>query len=169
MSEMDHTLPDYTYEIFEESVWEELRECYYDNNPDEDALFIGAIRFSEDDTVEEKVLGKENFQGKVKECIIEFRANEGWEKPHFHIYNKDHSFNCAIRLDCAKYFIHGKYQDTLNKKQAKMFDDFLRLKFRYPDPVTRWKATTDDYYMTFYNKKHIELPDEQPDYTKLSK
>ena len=54
---------------------------------------------------------------KKGKCILEVRSREGRDVPHFHIIGKSKKFYCAVCLDTAKYFKHGKWVDELNNEQ----------------------------------------------------
>ena len=94
---------------------------------------------------------------------VEVYTNEGWEKPHLHLYN-DH-FKCAIRLDVNQYFLHGQYTDKLNDAQAKIFDKFMREKIKRRN-TTKWDYAVDTFNLHYDD--HSITVKEQPDYTKLN-
>lgn len=127
---------------------------------------IDFINLDTDDIVEEAKLGEVNLKKVAKLCVVEFRTNEGWEKPHFHIFSLFHKFQCAVRLDIPDYFIHNPYTDTLTNEQSKILDAFLRRSNKHQD-MTRWEEAKALYDAQF-GKTHPLSTNTQPDYSELS-
>ena len=138
---------------------------YYESHDDNDYVMIGQIElFNDHDAVVEYVLGDLNLKGKAKTVTVELYTKEGWEKPHLHVYN-DH-FSTAIRLDTNEYFIHGKYKDKFNDKQAKLFDTFMREIMKGPVEVSRWAYCVLTFNAQYPNK--LITVKEQPNYTMIN-
>lgn len=122
---------------------------YRKDHNDDDYVLLGELElFDTHDTIVQKVLGDINLKGKAKNVIVELYLREGWEKPHLHVYNKEVGFFAAIRLDINSYFIHGKYKDKLNDKQAKLFDEFMSNKAKNVS-ISRWRYAVDTFNMEF--------------------
>lgn len=139
-------------------------QLYYESHDDNDYVMIGQIElFDDHDAMVEKVIGDLDLKGKIKSVTVELFLREGWTKPHFHVYN-DH-FSTAIRLDTNEYFIHGKYKDKLNDRQAKILDEFLR-GFDKGIDISRWTLAKYDFNREFPG--HIITTKHQPDYTMLN-
>lgn len=142
-----------------EELEKEFREKYAD---DEDVLLIGFMNLFDSSFINESTLKDSlNFQGKVKTVTISIRPKEGWQKPHIHLENE--KIHCAIRLDTPEYFIHGIYVDTLNNKQAKLFDEFMR---EGNGNISKWEIARNFFNQHFKNHKIKVI--NQPDYTKLN-
>lgn len=109
---------------------------------------------------------KNSFKGK---CVIEVYGREGNSIPHFHITSTDNLFSCCICLFENKFFVHGKHRDTLNKKDWKVLDTWLRQTNSKDNTKTNWEyakfiwiqQNSDNYRL---NRKTIN-DYEQPDYT----
>ena len=106
---------------------------------------------------------KNSFNGK---CTIEVFGDEGEYIPHFHIKSIDRKFSCCIYIFDNRFFEHGKNNDTLNKKDWKILDTWLRnINTKYQDK-TNWETIVmiwDSIYYTDYSNK--DTP--QPDYTTI--
>ena len=95
---------------------------------------------------------------------IHVYGGEG-EIPHFHIRNKNGSFETCVRLYEAKYFKHQGKSDSLNSKQMKFLDKAMRT--RHKDLVeTNWEFAC--VLWDSANKTSLfSKSKKQPDYTKL--
>ena len=143
---------------------ENERMVYYESHNEDDYILIGQLELFEDhDTIVEIALGDLNLKNKAKSVTIELFLREGWEKPHLHLYN-DH-FNCAIRLDTNEYFIHNKYKDKLNDKQAKLFDNFMNSCDKGVK-INRWTMVKYEFNREF--PRHIIDIEDKPDYSMLN-
>ena len=125
-------------------------------------ILIGYLHFNDISVYTEGGLGKLKLQGSADTVVIELRTNEGWEKPHMHLYNDD--FHCAIRLDVPEYFIHGPWKDTLNAKQQKIFHNFMSQK-NLNKKETNWEHGSKLFNKTF--RRHELITSVQPNYTLL--
>ena len=107
----------------------------------------------------------------IGEVIIRLYCNEG-TYPHFHIENKDKSFECCVCIYEAKYFDHGIHGERrLNSQQRKQLDAFLRSKHK--EPMIR--GTYWEYIAFMWELNNEDIPghrhyktNKQPDYTKMS-
>ena len=129
---------------------------------------VGEVDFG-DDFITEKTIGDSNFGGKIGRAVIEIRADEGDNIPHFHIISKSGNVSIAVRIDVAGYFDHPHAPNVFyNSKQTKVLDKFLREPYKGKDSnksTSRW-----DEIVRFHNMSHpdaIITVEEQPDYTKL--
>ena len=137
-----------------------------------DILSAGIIIFS--DSLNESEINYKNSRIKPKkigECKVEVYGSEG-PIPHFHIYNKDKSFNCCIRIYDNHFFSHGnKYRDILNTSQCRELDEWLRqINDKSLVPMTNWQAIV---YMWEAANGECKYPESkkvkvQPDYTKIN-
>lgn len=141
-----------------------MMEYRKDHDPDNYTILGEIELFDIHDTKIEKVLGSINLKKKAKYVIVELYLREDWENPHIHLYNEETGFRCAIRLDTNSYFIHGKYQDKLNDKQAKIFDEFMREKYELVP--SRWIYAVSTFNSEFSD--HKIKTTKQPDYTRLN-
>ncbi len=115
-----------------------------ENHKDVDFIRIGTIDFENETFLvrEEQFQSKNRFVSKnIGECIIDVYANEG-PIPHFHIYNKDKSFEACIRIYENLYFSHGgKYTSKFNSKQCRQLNEYLKSKYsKGPIKSTVWEA-----------------------------
>ena len=91
--------------------------------------------------------------------------------PHFHLENKDKSFDCCVCIYEAKYFDHGRHDRRLNSQQKKQLDEFLRSKHENPHiNYTYW-----EYIAFMWENGNKDKPgcrhyktDIQPDYAKMT-
>ncbi len=142
----------------------EYTNIYYESHDREDYMILGQLELFEDhDPFVENTLGNLNLKNKAKLVTVELFLREGWSKPHLHLYN-DH-FNCAIRLDTNEYFKHGKYQDKLNDKQAKLFDTFMR-EISSSTNMPRWIFARAVFNNEFPD--HMIKTTEQPNYIMIN-
>lgn len=112
---------------------------------------IGTINFDDELIVEKQIQIGNRFNTKsIGECVIDIYPNED-PIPHFHIYNKDKSFNTCIRIYENMYFSHGgKYTDKFNSKQCKQLNDYLKqinpkISLR---PTTIWESIVIEWENT---------------------
>ena len=112
---------------------------------------------------------------KIGKVAINVYSGEG-PVPHFHIEGKD--FSCCVCIFDNRYFDHGIHQDTLNTKQLKELDSFMRDKSSLNEKLTNWEAAkfiweaanienNDDISMVLRYKLEYKNKTKQPDYTKL--
>ena len=112
---------------------------------------------------------------KIGKVAINVYCGEG-PVPHFHIEGKD--FSCCVCIFDNRYFDHGIHQDTLNTKQLKELDSFMRDKSSLNEKLTNWEAAkfiweaanienSDDDSMVFRYKLEYKNKTKQPDYTKI--
>jgi hypothetical protein len=135
--------------------------------------YIGNISFSEDLNEQEvsSMNGKRFKPTKIGKCKIEVYNGEG-SIPHFHIFNKDQSFQCCVRIYENNFFSHGnKYKDTLNKNQCKELDEWLKMPNKSAKGrLTNWEAI--EFTWNFANP-NCKYPDKkkcttQPDYASMT-
>ena len=64
--------------------------------------------------------------------IVDFFADEGDYKPHFHLHPKGGSKKdeVLIRIDVPEYFLHSNYSKIFNSKEHKELINELRTEFR---------------------------------------
>ena len=140
----------------------------------EKGIEIGSITFKDDfyESIEISK-GTHRFNTKrIGECKIEVYPKEG-QIPHFHIFNKDHSFESCIRIFEPEYLDHnGKYTDTLTYDQCKKLNEWMNsISIIFPYDIINWReldvawSGANDYDFT-EKEKSIKQP---PDYTKLLK
>ena len=107
----------------------------------------------------------------IGKCEIVTIGPNDIEIPHFHLFNKDHSFECCIKIFESEYLDHnGKYTDTLTYDQCKKLNEWMNsICDIFPYDNINWKelhlwiAPYNDYEFT-EKEKSIKQP---PDYTKL--
>lgn len=146
--------------------YEKLAQKFEKETKEDEASFLGVINLDEDndELVTEDTIGNINLGKKAGNVIVSVRLREGWEKPHMHLEGND--FHCAVRLDIPDHFIHKPYIDTLSKKQAKIFNEYMKSKVT-GSFITKWELAA-----SIFNNKFEDHPlkiTKQPDYTKLKK
>lgn len=138
----------------------------------EKVIEIGLITFKDDFYKSIEVSkGNHRFNTKrIGECKVEVYTNEG-QIPHFHIYNKNHSFESCIRIYDNHYFSHGgKYRSILSGSQAKELDYWLRLQNSKDPNITNWSFIVKEWERNnincrFPQNKKVSI---QPDYSKMN-
>ena len=149
---------------------------YYDEiHNDKNRSTIGVIdNFISEVTTEAKV-GRIGVT-KIGKVAINVYAGEG-PVPHFHIEGND--FSCCVCIFDNRYFDHGTHQDTLNRKQLKELDSFMR-EISKNDPYrTNWELckllwevnnVSDNSNIGIVLRYNLEYKHKtkQPDYTKLN-
>lgn len=109
----------------------------------------------------------------IGKCTVELYGPNEIQIPHFHIFNKDHSFESCIRIFEPEYLDHnGKYTDTLTYDQCKKLNEWMNsISIIFPYDIINWReldvawSGANDYDFT-EKEKSIKQP---PDYTKLLK
>lgn len=62
----------------------------------------------------------------IGECVVELFTEAKCKIPHFHLYNKDHSFGTALRIYTADYYPHdGENAEHLTKDQIIILDQWM--------------------------------------------
>ena len=139
----------------------------------EKGIEIGIITFKDDFYKSIEISkGTHRFNTKrIGECKIEVYPKEG-QIPHFHIFNKDHSFESCIRIYDNHYFSHGgKYRSILSTTQAKELDYWLRLQnSRSNKDISNWEFAKETWEFNnlncrFPQNKKVSI---QPDYSKMN-
>lgn len=86
--------------------------------------------------------------------------------PHFHFINKEKGIHGCVRLDRAEYFIHGRYDSTLNVYQKKALVEFLLAPSDDENfPGSNWSALL--YTWNVNNPKYKVPAKQMPDYLEL--
>lgn len=98
-------------------------------------------------------------------CRMEVRSREGRNIPHFHIEGKSKKFHCAVCLDEAKYFKHGKWKDELNNDQKELLQKALMKKQKNGE--TLWEKFVNYWNSSKEGSKNKVDICNMPDYTKL--
>lgn len=91
--------------------------------------------------------------------------NEG-PVPHIHLIPLDSnkkSDEICIKLDSPEYFHHGSYQETLNHKERREFNNFMHSKHKRSG--TNWDILADLWDDAFPNNP--VKSEECPDYNQL--
>lgn len=89
--------------------------------------------------------------------------------PHFHVLlgkPEAPSWESCIRIQGARYFQHGRKQETLNAKQKRQLVDFLRAPHKHFPDRQNWQILIIQWSMN--NPDHEIDPNLlMPDYTQL--
>lgn len=117
-----------------------------------------------------------------------FVTNDSRPLAHIHVrHKKEEKFVC-VEFNSAKYFINGTHCDTFTNMEAKAFDTFLKLPYKYAQTfligeikfkvetyweyaIYQWELENDNYEDNLGLKvdkdKFVIFP-KQPDYSKLN-
>ena len=95
--------------------------------------------------------------------IVDVFADEGDNKPHFHLHPKGgrKKDDIIIRIDVPEYFLHGSYSKTLNDKEKKELISALSDEY---DGELLWEAIRCGWNRLHRNKR---VDAEMPDYSEL--
>ena len=105
-------------------------------------IVVGFITFRNKDGSIDENIGK---------CIVVVFIDEKDTIPHFHIYNKDLSFNSCIKIYENEYYFHNnKYISILKRRYCKQLDNFLRSKYYGADYFDRTKLTMWEHIKTVW-------------------
>ena len=110
-----------------------------------------------------------NPGGNIGECKIEVYGGEG-DIPHFHIFNKNGSFDTCIKIYSAEYFHHEGHIGVFDSsKDRKELDKWLRKRNKILKNSTNWEIIV---YLWESANPNCSFPilkktNIQPDYSKL--
>ena len=149
------------------------KKLYIDPHTDpnyQDSFCLGRIDFSED-LNEQEIGGGDRLNLKnIGECKVMVYGGEG-TIPHFHLENVNDTFESCIKIYAAEYFAHGgKYTDTLNSKQRKELNEWLKKKSKHVKHHTNWQAIVSIWELSNEDNDFPESKkvDKQPDYSKMT-
>lgn len=99
---------------------------------------------------------------------IVVRTNDGGDIPHFHIVDvntEGKEFSACVEIEKASYFKHGMYNGTLNSRDRKALDAFLRIIPR-KSRITNWHRVVNEWNR---NNSRRKIGDAaiMPDYRRL--
>lgn len=122
-----------------------------------------------EDCLKEKLLNEMALVGTTNDSFdVVVRMRDPGKIPHFHYWDLGTSgdvFHTCIRIDCAKYFIHGGKNDVLNHTQKKNLVKFLESPYRNSDE-TMWH-----HLLVLWNDNnsdvHIDENSTMPNYMEL--
>lgn len=133
-----------------------------------DSPVVGIINFL--DVLNEREIGRTNFKGNLGMCSIEVYNGEG-QVPHFHLCSVNSKFESCIKIYSAEYFPHGgKYEGTLNSKQCKVLDKWMKEPHHGFRGLNNWQVIagyweTDNPDCMFPEKDKVT---EKPKYDRLN-
>ena len=143
-----------------------------DHDKDNAKVTIGSFNLSFDSSLEEGSVGRKSIDG-IGLCTIHIYSGER-TIPHFHIESNDGKFICCVCILKPNYFIHPGKEGTLNSKQCKELDEFLRSEYKGA-PFIKGKITIWQMICIEWNNNNPKYAFEitknttQPDYHKISK
>lgn len=97
--------------------------------------------------------------GELKAMRVYVYNKEGVNVPHFHI-NKIDNRSCCLKIKELGWFIHGKNNGTLSKKELKLLYEWLN-----QNNKKEWKSIITEWNKHTQNKLDIEI--EIPEYFSL--
>lgn len=116
--------------------------------------------------------GKISADGDTFEIYV--NTDDAGKIPHFHLrcINEWNKFHSCIRVESAKYFLHGSKDDKLNSKQRKELQKFMlepstaKLYDENGNRINNWQ-----YICILWNDNNSDVMISedaiQPDYTQL--
>lgn len=118
---------------------------------------MGEINFFENEKLNEAKVGDIKLGKGLDTCQIYVYSNEG-TIPHFHLFNKNKTFERFICIYEPLYFNHGTKNGKLTAKQCKILNDWLdEPSYAFPD-ITNWKAIEGSWITgnpdNLYIKRH---------------
>ena len=132
---------------------------YHSNGNYKSITLVGefSVNYDENDLLEDtKITDQIEYRKKTFNYQIYVYSDEG-PIPHFHIKGKGNDTDCCICIFEPRYFDHGTHVTTLNNKELKALDGFLRSQ--------RFSGTT--YWESIYNAWYIDNPDNYKKYPQL--
>lgn len=135
-----------------------------------DISYIGEIEFP--GILNKREIGgndRVNFKN-IGKCKIEVYSKEG-QVPHFHLCSVNSKFESCIKIYSAEYFPHGgKYEGTLNSKQCKVLDKWMKEPHHGFRGLNNWQVIagyweTDNPNCLFPEKDKVI---EKPKYDRLN-
>lgn len=87
---------------------------------------------------------------------VYIHTDDPGEIPHFHIRNLTKGFETCVEIMTNNYFLHDKYKDTLNSKERKLLNDFVRsapkdddvFKTNYESIIYEWNKNNSKHKIT---------------------
>ena len=143
----------------------------HENSTFDTKFLIGELIFTEKYLNEVEIRDDKRYNpGKdIGECKIEVYGGER-DIPHFHIFNKDGSFDTCIKIYSAEYFHHEGHIGVFNSsKDRKELDKWLRKRNNILKNSTNWEIIvylweSANPNCSFPSLKKTNI---QPDYSKL--
>ena len=84
--------------------------------------------------------------GFIGEYEVYVHTDDGGFVPHVHVRDKatrGREFETCIQLRTNKYFLHGKYRDTMNSSMAKDFAEFMESPSHNPKYINNYEYAVD--------------------------
>jgi len=107
------------------------------------------------------------FVGRIGKLYIHVYTRDEGKTPHFHVINRDMTFDCLIKILEPEYYQHGSYTDMLSKRTIKTLMKFLESPKRSTRYIgTNWNNLID-LWNTSLNRRKVDMNHPMPDYTKL--
>lgn len=127
----------------------------------EEPKLMGEINFSESILNEDK-MGEIKLGKGLDTCQVYVYSNED-PIPHFHLFNKNKTFESCICIYEPLYFNHGFKTDKLNNKQCEILNKWLD-EPSYANPKltnwelidTVWVTGNSDLYIKKNNIKRVK-------------
>lgn len=152
-----------------------FESIYHQNKKYSKVTLIGefSIDYNDEDILEDTKIADIIQSGKKTINYQLYVYSDEGPIPHFHLLEK---FDTNRRVDTcicifqAKYFVHGNHTSTLNNKELKILDSFLRSEVSVG--VSYWQYivliwdTNNEYNKERYPQ--LRYVSKQPDYTKTN-
>jgi hypothetical protein len=137
----------------------------------DNSVLIGIINFEEDLSESEIISATGRLNpARIGICKVNVYANEG-QKPHFHLYklNGNSEFETCICIYSNNYFSHGgKYTSTLNSKQCRELNTWLKQSNKTYPNLSNWEAAVYEWERGNGGKNFKNKVSIQPDYDKMN-
>ena len=128
--------------------------------------------YDEDNHIDQFYIGAITFEN-IGICDVYVYGPDDCKIPHFHIFNKDHSFECYILIYDNNFCFQHKYinYNTLDFDQCKQLNEWLNEPNRllYIAPMTNWEMIMTTWEICnreckFPESKKIQI---QPNYENM--
>ena len=144
---------------------------YHSNRSYSKVSLIGEFSVEDDSISEDTIISNQiSYKKKTLNYQILVYDKEG-PIPHFHVKGKDGNVDVCICIFEPRYFDHRSHVGTLNSKELKVLDGFLRSECNSITKNTYWGFIVDTWCYNNrydYNKyPQIIVTDKQPDYTHM--
>lgn len=136
----------------EEFITEQVEPC-----------FIGS--FEVEGNINEVKVG--NFKGGKYLLYVHVWENDPGNIPHFHVHDIDYNIDTCVMIIENRYFSHGSHIGTLNQKQRKALNEFLKESSELFELYTNYNTIIRIWNGNNSGKK-IDKNLKQPNYTTIS-
>lgn len=110
--------------------------------------------------------------GQMGAYEVAVHSDDVCNAPHVHVVDKSTEAQICVRLDCAKYIVHGTKLSVFKRQDRQRFDEFMREPSRnvhyrnnYEAAVNLWNDNNSNNHLPLREDDHGDII--IPDYTTL--